>query len=237
MFSEFLLPTVWMESTLFQLHNYMPWGLAIISGTLLFRTVGTLPFAIKERKRLLRYTKILPLLNSWENTVKKIPKLASKETSNVDVERAEFRMLRTRQRFLFRKFDCNPFKGLVLPLIQFPLFLSMTYTIRNISGAKFLWFDPPMNAVKGMENEGFLFIEDLSHADPTLILPILVTASHLWNVNVMLIDIAQCKIEGRYESESNRSIRLARFEFVDVLRITACSCSNDHLSRALHCIG
>jgi membrane protein insertase Oxa1/YidC/SpoIIIJ len=191
MFSEFLLPTVWMESTLFQLHNYMPWGLAIISGTLLFRTVGTLPLAIKERKRLLRYTKILPLMKSWENTLKNVPKVVvGKETRRLDPDRVELRMLSSRQQFLYGKFDCNPYKGLALPLIQFPLFLSMTYTIRNISGAKFLWFDPPVNAVKGMESEGFLFIEDLSQADPTLILPILVTASHLWNVSVIPLDVA-----------------------------------------------
>jgi hypothetical protein len=67
-FTEYLSPHFLLESTLFQLHEYMPWGLAIISGTVLFRTIGTLPVAITERKRYVTYAKIVPLLKAWSNT-------------------------------------------------------------------------------------------------------------------------------------------------------------------------
>jgi membrane protein insertase Oxa1/YidC/SpoIIIJ len=71
----------------------------------------------------------------------------------------------------------------------------MTYTIRCITGAKFLWFDPPDNAVNGMENEGFLFIEDLSAADPTLILPILVAVFHIINIEVFHVNQLGTKLK------------------------------------------
>jgi mitochondrial inner membrane protein COX18 len=229
-FSEYLIPSVWMESALFQLHEFMPWGLTIISGTILFRAIGTLPFAIKERKRLIRYTKILPLIQAWDSTAKNIaPNVVAKNGDSLS--RVTFKIVlfsnkaHPRHRFLYQKYNCNPYKSLLLPLTQFPLFLSMTFTIRNISGAKFLWFDPPENAVNGMENEGFMFIEDLSVADPTLILPFLVTASHLINVGVCNAYLVKCTVKSQNASGPYGTMDLARTKCHDVFCLSVCTCS------------
>jgi hypothetical protein len=75
-------------------------------------------------------------------------------------------------------------KTLILPLIQIPLFVSFTYSIRNLAGAKFLWFDPPNEPEIGMDFEGILFLQNLSQSDPTLITPLLVASFHAINFEV-----------------------------------------------------
>jgi inner membrane protein COX18 len=92
-----------------------------------------------------------------------------------------------RTRYIYQKYDCHPLKSLIVPAIQIPLFMSMTFAIRNLTGAKFLWFDPPESIVEGIQSEGFLFLQDLSLSDPTLISPIIVSSLHLINVEVQFI--------------------------------------------------
>ena len=57
----------------------------------------------------------------------------------------------------------------------------MTWSIRDLAGSKFLWFDAPITGANGITTEGFLFVQDLSAIDPTLILPFLVGSLHLLN--------------------------------------------------------
>ena len=57
----------------------------------------------------------------------------------------------------------------------------MTWSIRDLAGSKFLWFDAPTTEATGITTEGFLFVQDLSAIDPTLILPFLVGSLHLLN--------------------------------------------------------
>ena len=85
---------------------------------------------------------------------------------------------------MYHKFDCHPIKSFILPLMQIPLFISMTWAIRDLAGAKFLWFDAPLSHAVGIETEGLMFIQDLSTIDPTLITPILVGSLHLLNIEL-----------------------------------------------------
>ena len=91
---------------------------------------------------------------------------------------------RSKLKELYQKFDCHPIKSFILPLMQIPLFLSMTWAIRDLAGAKFLWFNPPSTFTPGINTEGLMFIQDLSTFDPTLITPLLVASLHLLNIEL-----------------------------------------------------
>jgi inner membrane protein COX18 len=96
-------------------------------------------------------------------------------------------MKRNRTRYLYDKFDCNPIKTFLVPLIQIPLFLSITYAIRNLVGNDFLWFKALDLKAPGIETEGFLFLENLTLVDPTMITPLLVATGHAVNFELTLL--------------------------------------------------
>jgi YidC/Oxa1 family membrane protein insertase len=65
-------------------------------------------------------------------------------------------------RNLWKTHDVNPFRSMLVPLMQLPIFLSMFYGLRRLAELPFPQF------LEG----GFAWVTDLTMADPYCILPL-----------------------------------------------------------------
>lgn len=72
-------------------------------------------------------------------------------------------------RALWRKYDCNPMKGLVVPLASFPFFMGMFFGLKKAPD-----YFPDL-----LSNGGLFWFTDLTQADPLMILPVLSAGTFL----------------------------------------------------------
>ncbi|KAI8900489.1 60Kd inner membrane protein-domain-containing protein [Globomyces pollinis-pini] len=179
-----------IRESLFYLHDTLtcPWSFTIVATTVIIRALVTLPLSLHQRQMSKRSLQIQPLLSAWKNTIDKTVSTQSISSKNQKMtltdQQVKIRtMYRDHARILYSKFNCNPMKQIVLPLIQIPIFIYMTMEVRNLAGFDFLWFtaDP---AAAGMLTEGILWFTDLTVCDPTLIGPIILGTLQLVNTEL-----------------------------------------------------
>eukprot|EP00970_Alexandrium_tamarense_P018934 scaffold13565_cov191-Alexandrium_tamarense.AAC.5 len=72
-------------------------------------------------------------------------------------------------RALWRKYDCNPMKGLVVPLASFPFFMGMFFGLKKAPD-----YFPDL-----LSSGGLFWFTDLTQADPLMILPVLSAGTFL----------------------------------------------------------
>lgn len=89
-----------------------------------------------------------------------------------------------RQRALFAHYGVQTYKMMLLPLVQIPLWVSLSYVFRSITG----WSDPSKVPLAeggvfdaSLSNEGFLYMQDLSAQDPYFVAPIVLGLAALTN--------------------------------------------------------
>lgn len=88
-------------------------------------------------------------------------------------------------RRLFRKEGCSTYKLFLLPWVQIPLWVTLSYALRNMTGF-FSELSPPFCTASpaSMAGEGALWFPDLTAVDPYLILPVFLAATNLLNIEV-----------------------------------------------------
>jgi YidC/Oxa1 family membrane protein insertase len=119
-------------------------GLAIIAFTIIVKTI-LLPLTIKSTKSTKAMQELAP----------KIKEIQKKHGADRQAASAE-------QMALYQAYGVNPMAGCLPMLIQMPIFFGVYFGIRDMSNS----------GVQGF-GEGFLWVPDLSVADPLHILPIL----------------------------------------------------------------
>jgi mitochondrial inner membrane protein COX18 len=153
--------------------NY--WSLIVI-GTLVARTTITFPLSIYQRVCLIRWkTMVLPQMTQWKtqqgplfvNNCREnhLPYSVYKEKWKAHVNE--------KFRTLIREHHCHPWKILLLPIIQLPLFITLSLTLRHV-----------LHNCPTMTEGGILWFKDLATIDPTLLFPIMVATSHWLNVEI-----------------------------------------------------
>jgi inner membrane protein COX18 len=74
---------------------------------------------------------------------------------------------------------------MLLPYVQIPLFVSMSLTLRHLSAYPLPWFGKTAEMpALGLSEEGLGWVTDLTVSDPTMIVPVLIGAGNLVNVEV-----------------------------------------------------
>lgn len=86
-------------------------------------------------------------------------------------------------RELYRQEGCHPYKVAFLPWVQLPLWFVLSFALRNMTGV-FPGLSPPEDVLTGLATEGMLWFPDLTAPDPYCILPILLAATNLMNIEV-----------------------------------------------------
>jgi inner membrane protein COX18 len=69
-------PITLVESYFEMIHTHLPllseplpWWLSVVVGTVIMRTMITVPVALYQRKRVKRFVEVQPLVKAWETTL------------------------------------------------------------------------------------------------------------------------------------------------------------------------
>ena len=87
-------------------------------------------------------------------------------------------------RQLFSQEGCSPYKLTILPWVQMPLWIVLSFALRDMTGV--FPNKVPLNpeATVSFVSEGLLWFHDLTLPDPYFVLPVILALSNLLNIEV-----------------------------------------------------
>uniref|UniRef100_A0A8C4ZI91 OXA1L mitochondrial inner membrane protein n=1 Tax=Gadus morhua TaxID=8049 RepID=A0A8C4ZI91_GADMO len=135
----------------------MPWWGAIVAGTVLAR-LAVFPVIVKGQREAAKLNNVMP----------EMTKLTSRMTeAKQGGNKFEFSKAYTDLTLFQKKHDVNPLRGFLVPLVQAPVFISFFIALRKMA------YLP----VPSLQTGGALWFPDLTMADPFYLLPIAVTGT------------------------------------------------------------
>lgn len=181
-------PLRWAQAGFEGLHRAtgLPWWATIVVATGALRSITTLPLAVfVHRNAAKMQIDAAPFLEAW------------KERIAVDL-RAQYR----REGRSFQEFEAafreqwakrvrsvlkeqgvrGPAFSLAVPLVQMPMWIAVSLTIRRMSAAPLLWFEPLPEPVAGFTNGGIFSWTDLSQPVGSYAIPIAIGVTNLFNI-------------------------------------------------------
>ncbi|XP_050538035.1 mitochondrial inner membrane protein OXA1L-like isoform X2 [Daktulosphaira vitifoliae] len=135
----------------------MPWWLTIIAGTAILRLL-VFPLVISSQRHTIKMNNNMPKIQEYQQKI-----------SECRLQGNPYEMARASQELmLFMKSNhVNPIKGMILPAIQFPIFLSMFLGLRGMA----------MLPLESLTYGGLWWFTDLTLPDQFFILPIVTVAT------------------------------------------------------------
>lgn len=163
-------------------HTHLPWWLVIVGTTLALRGSMTLSLAVYQAKVAAKQELLLPRLKELQTTaLHRVVAQSRRENlphteANKRFKKEAVRVAKT----LFYEEGCHPYKLYLLPWVQIPLWITLSYALRNMTGF-FSNLSPPFLAESpgSMAVEGTLWFGDLTAVDPYFILPVTLAATNL----------------------------------------------------------
>jgi YidC/Oxa1 family membrane protein insertase len=136
------------------IYSGLPWSLSIIATTLLVR-VGVFYFYIRQADTAARTAALSPIVKPLNEKMLEHMRAGNQQAAMT---------YRKQISAVYKDADIHPFKAALGPLLQAMLGFGAFRLIRGMA-------DLP---VPGLQNEGLLWIADLTISDPYLILPVAV---------------------------------------------------------------
>jgi len=175
------------------LYSGLPWWVTIACTTILLRTAITLPLAIKQNKMTAKMELLKPLLKEVTDAVRYniITRGQRDGKGKTQIQAELFKELRSYTKDFYQRNGINTWKLFMLPWIQLPLWITISFALRNISGwipntgAESEAIDSTLYApATGVEIEGLLWFSNLSVADPYYVLPCVLLLTNLINIEL-----------------------------------------------------
>lgn len=135
----------------------LPWWGAIVAGTVLAR-LAVFPVIVKGQREAAKLNNVLPEMTKLTTRMNE-----AKQSGN----KFEFAKAYSDLNLFQKKHDVNPLRGFLVPLVQAPVFISFFIALRKMA------YLP----VPSMQTGGLLWFSDLTAADPFYILPLAVTGT------------------------------------------------------------
>ncbi|XP_015247270.1 PREDICTED: mitochondrial inner membrane protein OXA1L [Cyprinodon variegatus] len=135
----------------------LPWWGAIVVGTVLAR-LAVFPVIVKGQREAAKLNNVLPEMTKLTNRMNE-----AKQSGN----KYEFAKAYSDLNLFQKKHDVNPLRGFLVPLVQAPVFISFFIALRKMA------YLP----VPSLQTGGLFWFTDLSAADPFYILPLAVTGT------------------------------------------------------------
>lgn len=176
------------EAILNTIHSAgLPWWGTILAGTLFLRTSLTLPIAIYQQRSMGKMINLAPMVQSWAETLKvEVAKQSNRAGWPYKQYQAELQKQYSRKvKEIYAHHGCARWKVLLLPWIQIPLFVSMSLTLRHMTAYPLPWYGKTAELpVEGLSEGGLAWFIDLTAVDPTMVIPVMIGAGNLINVEV-----------------------------------------------------
>uniref|UniRef100_A0A3Q3B9V0 OXA1L mitochondrial inner membrane protein n=1 Tax=Kryptolebias marmoratus TaxID=37003 RepID=A0A3Q3B9V0_KRYMA len=141
----------------FHLDLGLPWWGAIVLGTVLAR-LAMFPAIVKGQREAAKLNNVLPQITKLTNKMNE-----AKQSGN----KYEFAKAYSDLNLFQKKHDVNPLRGFLVPLVQAPVFISFFIALRKMA------YLP----VPSLQTGGVLWFTDLTAADPFYVLPLAVTGT------------------------------------------------------------
>ncbi|XP_034471447.1 mitochondrial inner membrane protein OXA1L isoform X2 [Hippoglossus hippoglossus] len=135
----------------------LPWWGAIVVGTVLAR-MAVFPVIVKGQREAAKLNNVMPEMTKLTTRMSE-----AKQSGN----KFEFAKAYTDLNVFQKTHDVNPLRGFLVPLVQAPIFVSFFIALRKMA------YLP----VPSMQTGGLLWFPDLTAADPFYILPLVVTGT------------------------------------------------------------
>ncbi|KAJ2457715.1 hypothetical protein GGF42_002514 [Coemansia sp. RSA 2424] len=187
-----------MQATLETVHDGLlpvsamtgvPWWGVIAGSAFALRAALILPVYIYQQRALARARKLASISRLWYQPMRASLQLelATRTPPVTDKEFGKLlgKRLSKRHHLLMFRQGCHPVFSVLLPLTQIPIWISMTFCLRHLSGRLIPLLDSATAALPaaapGMASEGLLWFTNLAVADPTGMLPAITGLVYLAN--------------------------------------------------------
>jgi inner membrane protein COX18 len=107
-------------------------------------------------------------------------------------------------RELYYNEGCHPLKVTILPWIQIPLWITISLALRNMSGA-YPGATTSSSLMSSLSNEGILWFPDMTLPDPLFILPFILSAANIINIEMHSLKRKQ---QGKFQRISTKFFRV-----------------------------
>jgi len=140
-------------------------GLTVVSATLFVRFLLA-PLFVNAQRNSSRMAHMKPEMDVLKTRVDAMAKGVPDPATQARVQ--------AQMKALFAKYDCNPLKSLLLPVIQLPLFISFFFGLQKM----------PELFGSELSTGGMLWFTDLTVSDPYVALPVLSAMTFLATIEV-----------------------------------------------------
>ena len=167
-------------------HSHLPWWAVILGSTFALRSAVTLPLAVYQQKVLAKMELLMPTLKEYQEAVKHNVIVRCRR-ANLPVEEANRRIRKEARKVtkeLYSQEGCHPLKMAILPWVQLPLWIVISFALRNMTGSYLSATPPPPHVLQAFHTEGALWFPDLTLPDPYTILPVLLVVTNLLNIEL-----------------------------------------------------
>ncbi|KAK0043478.1 mitochondrial inner membrane protein COX18, partial [Biomphalaria pfeifferi] len=170
----------------------LPWWLTIISSAFLLRVVLMIPVTLLTQHNNSRLQRLAPEIKEKSIALKSEVKKAVIQFG-WDQNRAKkeyYNKLSILLRELYTRDNCHPMKNVVTFWIQIPVFISLSYALRNMVVRTNNDLNSENHEVlNSLTNEGVAWFPDLVATDATWILPVLVGLVTLINIEIAYLNL------------------------------------------------
>lgn len=147
------------------------YGWAIVGATAILR-ICLFPIMVESQRHTSRMAHVQPELKLLQQ------KMEAKRAGLTHKDRME---ISTQSKALFQRYGCKPFRAMLAPVIQIPVFMGMFFGMRKMHTIY------PEEMVTG----GILWVPDLTAPDPLYLLPIMSGTSMLALMEMTRSDMSQ----------------------------------------------
>ncbi|CAG8502097.1 4957_t:CDS:2 [Acaulospora morrowiae] len=166
-------------------HNTgLPWWATIMVSTIFLRSVFTLPIAIWQQKNVARLLNAQPRINEcFEKLKHQVARRMRSQGRPYEEFQAELqKKFEEKIKQIHREIKWHPLKNFMLPWFQIPLFICMSFTLREM--VKPSKDETDHTTADDFVDGGILWFSDLTAVDSTLFFPLAIGATNLFNIEL-----------------------------------------------------
>lgn len=188
-------PVLAVQEGLVTLHDVtgLPWWATILVSTVAARGLITLPLGLYQNYILAKFENLRPEMDAVVVDIKKEMGAAVRkyQWDEKRAKRVFTKAVKTQMSELIAKHNCHPLKAGLVLWFQFPFWIGLSMSLRNLS-----WALPARDAAAQlvrlqMAVGGVMWFPNLAAADPTLVLPVLFALCNLCAIEVGVLSRVQ----------------------------------------------
>ncbi|PWW74161.1 hypothetical protein C7212DRAFT_215141 [Tuber magnatum] len=176
-----LIPTVLSAThdflTTLHTSTNLPYHTLIPLSAVLLRLTITTPLTIYSRRRALRTQRLQPILSAYQHPIARNAKSTTATPQAWELRTRK--EMHWKRRELWKRWGCQAWKMLLAPVVQIPVWVTASVTLRGMAGVEGLptWLrglgkiGGEVWVEEALATEGALWFGDLLVADPYLALP------------------------------------------------------------------